>query len=203
MLTEEVILNALKSVKYPGYSRDIVSFGLVKQVAAGNQAVSVTLQLTGGSPQIAQQIKADAEQALRALPEARHAHVEVRLPAGQSAASGTAHANKLPGIRRVVAVASGKGGVGKSTVSVNLACALKRHGAEVGLLDCDIYGPSIPLMMGILRVSSPGHTRTGVSVMIGMLMIMVGAGGLFAGIVGVTSPTLGFWVAVPFAVKSP
>jgi len=149
MLTEEVILNALKSVKYPGYSRDIVSFGLVKQVAAGNQAVSVTLQLTGGSPQIAQQIKADAEQALRALPEARHAHVEVRLPAGQSAASGTAHANKLPGIRRVVAVASGKGGVGKSTVSVNLACALKRHGAEVGLLDCDIYGPSIPLMMGI------------------------------------------------------
>ena len=151
MLTEEVILNALKSVKYPGYSRDIVSFGLVKQVAVGNQAVSVTLQLTGGSPQIAQQIKTDAEQALRALPEARHAHVEVRLPAGQPAASGAAPAtaNKLPGIRRVVAVASGKGGVGKSTVSVNLACALKRHGAEVGLLDCDIYGPSIPLMMGI------------------------------------------------------
>jgi len=152
MLNEEVVIDALKGVKYPGYSRDLVSFGLVRDVAAGNGAVSVVVQLTGGSPQIAQQIKADCENTLRALPEVQRVFVDVKLPAGPPAAAGTnawAHQNKLPGINRVVAVASGKGGVGKSTVSVNLACALRHLGAQIGLLDCDIYGPSIPLMMGI------------------------------------------------------
>ena len=152
MLNEELVIDALKGVKYPGYSRDIVSFGLVKDVAAGNGAVSVVVQLTGGNPQIAQQIKADCENALRVLPAVQRVFVEVKLPASQLAASGAnawANQNKLPGINRVVAVASGKGGVGKSTVSVNLACALRHLGAQVGLLDCDIYGPSIPLMMGI------------------------------------------------------
>ena len=151
MLNEETVINALKGVKYPGYSRDIVSFGLVKQVSAGDGAVTVAVELTGGNPQIAQQIKAASEEALRSLPEVRHVFVEVKQPAGQPATGGNAwtQQNKVPGIRRIVAVASGKGGVGKSTVSVNLACALSRLGAQVGLMDCDIYGPSIPLMMGI------------------------------------------------------
>jgi len=152
MLNEEIIINALKGVKYPGYSRDIVSFGLVKDVAAGNGAVNVVVQLTGGTPQIARQIKADCETTLRVLPEVQRVLVDVKLPAGQTATAGAnawAHQDKLPGINRVVAVASGKGGVGKSTVSVNLACALRHLGAQVGLLDCDIYGPSIPLMMGL------------------------------------------------------
>src|SRR5437870_2857457 len=154
MLNEELVIDALKGVKYPGYSRDIVSFGLVKDVAAGNGAVSVVVQLTGGNAQIAQQIKADCEDTLRALPKVQRFFVDVKLPVGQPAAAGAnawANQNKVPGINRVVAVASGKGGVGKSTVSVNLACALKHLGAQVGLLDCDIYGPSIPLMMGINR----------------------------------------------------
>jgi ATP-binding protein involved in chromosome partitioning len=154
MLTNESALQALRSVKYPGYSRDIVSFGLVKDVAAGNGAVAVVLQLTTANADIARQLKSDCETALRALQGAERVFVDVKLPTGQQpAVGGTATAgpqkNKLPGIARVVAVASGKGGVGKSTVSVNLACALRHLGARVGLLDCDIYGPSIPLMMGI------------------------------------------------------
>jgi ATP-binding protein involved in chromosome partitioning len=152
MLTEDDIKNALKTVKYPGYSRDIVSFGLVKQIAANNGAVTVSVQLTTANAAVAEQIKTESERALRGLPGVNQAQVEVTQPgAAQPAApqSPWAQQNRVPGIRRIVAVASGKGGVGKSTVSVNLACALQHLGAKVGLLDCDIYGPSIPLMMGV------------------------------------------------------
>jgi ATP-binding protein involved in chromosome partitioning len=121
---------------------------------ANNGAVSVTIELTSPNREVAAQLKESCEQTLRAVPEVRVVHVEVKLPAGSpgAAAAGSsqwANQNKVPGLARIIAVASGKGGVGKSTCSVNLACALKHLGARVGLLDCDIYGPSIPLMMGI------------------------------------------------------
>jgi ATP-binding protein involved in chromosome partitioning len=151
MLTEDQIKDALKAVKYPGYSRDIVSFGLVKQVATKSGAVSVVMELGSGNPEVAQHIKTESERVLNAMPGVSLVHVEVRQQAAPSAAMGAnpwAAQNRLPGLKRVVAVASGKGGVGKSTVAVNLACALQHLGARVGLLDCDIYGPSIPLMMG-------------------------------------------------------
>ena len=155
MVTQESILEALKAVKYPGFTRDIVSFGLVKNVAVGNGAVSVTLQLTSPNPDAGQQIKHACEQVLRGLPGVKMAHVDVHMPAGQAPQQAVpagqnpwAQQNKVPGSSRIVAVASGKGGVGKSTVAVNLACALRHLGASVGLLDCDIYGPSVPLMMG-------------------------------------------------------
>ena len=153
MLNQDAILNALKSVKYPGYSRDIVSFGIVKNVAVNNGAVSVSIELTSANKDVATQLKQTSEQAIRTLPGVKMVHVEVKMPAGQQAPvagqSGMATQNRVPGLARIVAVASGKGGVGKSTCSVNLACALRHLGAKVGLLDCDIYGPSIPLMMGI------------------------------------------------------
>ena len=156
MLTQEAILDALKAVKYPGYSRDIISFGLVKHVAVNSGAVNIRLELTSPNADAARIVKAECENVIRAQPGVTHVFVEVKQPAATAAAPGAAapggafqNQNKVPGIKRIVAVASGKGGVGKSTCSVNLACALTHLGARVGLLDCDIYGPSIPLMMGI------------------------------------------------------
>jgi ATP-binding protein involved in chromosome partitioning len=150
MLTQDDIKNALKAVKYPGYSRDIVSFGLVKEISITNGTVSVTMQLTASNPDAARQIQEDSERVLKALPGVKIVHVEMRQPAaGQAAPGALPNQNRIPGVKRVIAVASGKGGVGKSTCSVNLACALAQLGERIGLLDCDIYGPSIPLMMGV------------------------------------------------------
>lgn len=154
MITEDQVKEALKAVKYPGYSRDIISFGLVKQINVGNGAVSVMMQLSSGSPELAQQIKQESEKVLKSLPGISSVHVDVKAPTGTQAVAAQnpwQNQNKLPGIKRIVAVASGKGGVGKSTTSVNLACGLAHLGAKVGLLDCDIYGPSVPLMMGVHR----------------------------------------------------
>lgn len=148
-MNSESIREALKSVKYPGYSRDIVSFGLVKDISAEGGAVAIVIELTGGNAELAAQIKAEAEQVIRALDGVNRVYVNVQIPEGNRSKPQASSPEPVSGIKRVVAIASGKGGVGKSTLSTNLACALTKLDSRIGLLDCDIYGPSIPLMMGV------------------------------------------------------
>jgi len=147
-ISEEQVTNALKSVKYPGFTRDIVSFGLLKSVHIDDGEVKVQLALATNDPSVPAAIKNDAESALRGIKGVRSAKVLIDIHAPPAGAGAGMGAMRIPGIKHVFAVASGKGGVGKSTVAANLAVALEQTGARVGLCDCDIYGPSISLMFG-------------------------------------------------------
>jgi ATP-binding protein involved in chromosome partitioning len=148
-VSEEQVRNALKSVKYPGFTRDIVSFGLVKLINVDNGEVRVQLALATNDPSVPATIKNDAEKILGGLAGVQTAKVliDIHAPPAGAGAPATA-AMRIPGIKHVIAVASGKGGVGKSTIAANLAVALHETKARVGLCDCDIYGPSISLMFG-------------------------------------------------------
>ncbi|PYJ91415.1 MAG: chromosome partitioning protein [Verrucomicrobia bacterium] len=147
-ISEEQVKTALKSVKYPGFTRDIVSFGLVKSIHIDNGEVKVQLALATNDPNVPAAIKNDAESALRAIAGVRSARVLIDIHAPPAGAGAGMGGMRIPGIKHVIAVASGKGGVGKSTVAANLAVALEQTSARVGLCDCDIYGPSISLMFG-------------------------------------------------------
>lgn len=154
-LTEERVLEALKTVKFPGLTRDIVSFGFVKDLTVGGGNVSFRLEIMTESPRAAEEIQRDATEKLRGLPGVKAVTIRLDVqspsPAPPRGAVGVppADANILKDVRFKVAVASGKGGVGKSTVAANLALALERIGHRVGLMDSDIYGPSQQMMMGI------------------------------------------------------
>src|SRR5881398_2147640 len=147
-ISEEQVRNALKLVRYPGFSRDIVSFGVVKSIEIDNGEVKVQLALATNDPNVPATIKKDAESALRDIEGVRSAKVLIDIHAPPSGAGAGMASTRIPGVTHVIAVASGKGGVGKSTVAANLAVALDQTGARVGLCDCDIYGPSISLMFG-------------------------------------------------------
>jgi ATP-binding protein involved in chromosome partitioning len=147
-VSEEQVRDALKSVKYPGFTRDIVSFGLVKSVNIDNGEVKVQLALATNDPNIPAAIKSDAEKVLRTIDGVQNAKVLIDIHAPPAGAGAGVGAARIPGIKHAIAVASGKGGVGKSTVAANLAVALEQTKARVGLCDCDIYGPSISLMFG-------------------------------------------------------
>ncbi len=148
MPNPQELLDELKKVKFPGFSRDIVSFGMVKDIQIGSHGV--TVELTTSSTQ---QDKLDEirRQVARVIGEASGLPVRVEVEQARPPSSGAAPQPKtgVPGVRHIVAVASGKGGVGKSTVAVNLACALVTLGHRVGLVDADVYGPSVPMMLGI------------------------------------------------------
>jgi ATP-binding protein involved in chromosome partitioning len=154
-LTEDKVLETLKTVRFPGLSRDIVSFGFVKDLAVGGGNVSLRLEIVTESPRAAEEIQREATEKLRALPGVNAVTIRLdvkgpsQAPMRGAAGPAPADAGILKDVRFKIAVASGKGGVGKSTVTANLALALERLGYSVGLMDSDIYGPSQQMMMGI------------------------------------------------------
>ncbi len=145
-LNEQNILEALKSVKDPDLHKDIVALNFVKDVVIKGNDVSLTIELTTPACPVRDELKDAAVQAIRGTIEGVAA-IDVVMKS--RVLENKAKTSILPAVKNTIAVASGKGGVGKSTVAVNLAVALAREGASVGLIDADIYGPSIPLMMGI------------------------------------------------------
>ena len=155
MISEDLIREKLAEVSYPGFSRDIVSFGLIKNIWIEGDDVTVKIELATRDPQVPDQIHRDAREKLEAIDGVNHVHLDFDIkdppqpatpgPGGEGAAMPT---SSIPGIKKIIAVASGKGGVGKSTVAANLAVALQKTGASVGLCDCDLYGPSIAMMFG-------------------------------------------------------
>ena len=151
MITEDFIREQLGKVTYPGFSRDIVSFGLVKSVTVEGSDVTVLLSLATKDPAIPRAIHEGIENVLRSVDGIGETRIDFDIkdpPDPVTGGNPAAGQSSIPGVKRIIAVASGKGGVGKSTVSTNLAIALANTGASVGLCDCDLYGPSIALMLG-------------------------------------------------------
>jgi ATP-binding protein involved in chromosome partitioning len=146
IVTKEQVLSVLRSVQDPDLHKDIVSLGFVKDVKIEGGEVDLTIELTTPACPVRDQMKAEAEAKVGALPGV--SAVRARMTANVSTRGGFGR-QQIPGIRNVLAVGAGKGGVGKSTTSVNLAVALAAKGAKVGLLDGDVYGPNIPQMLGL------------------------------------------------------
>lgn len=149
-ITESAVRDALADVQYPGLNRDIVSFGMVRSVAVRNGRVHVSLVLAATRAEVPDLLRDAIRTRLAALGAVR-SEVQILPPERQPPGipDPWADRGRLPGVARIVAVGSGKGGVGKSTVAANLAIALRLSGLRVGLMDADMYGPSIPMILGI------------------------------------------------------
>lgn len=148
MTNVEQIKDALKQVKYPGFSRDIVSFGLVKAVEVEGGEVAVRIEVATKDAKVPQQIFQDVHAVLDGAEGVSNVKVDIEVKDAPEAASGVVGKSSIPGVKRIIAIASGKGGVGKSTVAANVAVALAARGLKVGLCDCDLYGPSVAQMFG-------------------------------------------------------
>jgi len=147
MIDRENISNALRKIKYPGYDQDIITFGVVKDIQVQDGTVTILIDLRSNDQQTVSMLRETIKMQVAGLPGVEEVRV---LSAGTAQdAKSVSSSEFLPQVRYKIAVASGKGGVGKSTVAVNLAVAAAKLGARVGLLDSDIYGPSIPLMLGV------------------------------------------------------
>lgn len=148
-MKQENILEALKNVTYPGFTKDIVTFGFVKDISIEDKSVSLTIDITSSADEVKSQIEDEATKELQKL---GFDNITINIKAPQipkQLSNSISGKNIAPHVKNFVMVSSGKGGVGKSTTSVNLAVAMAMQGKKVGLLDADIYGPNVPRMMGV------------------------------------------------------
>ena len=147
-VSQATVLQALKSVTDPDLGRDIVSLDFVKDLVINGSQVSFTIELTTPACPVKDEMRDQAHAAVLALTGV--AKVDVTMTASvRSALAPQAGRAPIPGVRNIIAVGAGKGGVGKTTVAVNFAVALARYGGRVGLIDGDVYGPNVPIMLGI------------------------------------------------------
>ena len=144
----DAVLNALRAVVDPDIRRDIVTLGFVKDLSISNGRVAFTIELTTPACPVKEQLREQAATVVRALGGVSQVDVQLTAKVRSASAPETGRP-PLPGVKNVIAVGAGKGGVGKTTVAVNLAVALAKCGGRVGLLDGDIYGPNVPLMLGL------------------------------------------------------
>ena len=144
------ILDELKKIKYPGFTRDIVSFGIVKDIEVAYASVTVVLTMASAKPEVVAKIVDDVKQIVGAMAGVPAVNVQIEQPSqtAPKAAGAMSGPRAISGVKHIVAVASGKGGVGKSTVAVNLALAMCGLGWRIGLMDADVYGPSVAMMVG-------------------------------------------------------
>ncbi len=150
MAGKQQVMDILKTIMYPGFQRDIVAFGMVKDVVVEQDTIVINLDIRTKDENIINQVLSDIQ--AKVAPVAGSQQVKIQRVTEQPTIQPkpvSTDSEYLPNVKYKIAVASGKGGVGKSTVSVNLAVALAKLGVRVGLLDADIYGPSIPLMLGV------------------------------------------------------
>ena len=148
-MTQEHVSNLLKSINYPGFSRDIVSFGIVKGIQVSENQISVNLAIATQNQEHIKSIRDDIERVLTSETGITNIQVDFDVqPVKQAPTNGAPMGQQpIPGVKYVIAIASGKGGVGKSTVAINLAAELSKK-YKVGVLDLDIYGPSLPMVIG-------------------------------------------------------